>query len=263
MNILDQIIATKKEEVALKTSVLPQNTFEKMPLFGRETYSLSASIKRTAFGIIAEHKRKSPSKGQIGQDIHITDIIREYSRGGAAGVSILTDCHYFGGNTEDLLLARASAETPLLRKEFIISEYQILEAKVLGADAILLIAAVLSATELKTLTAFAHSLQLEVLLEIHDEAELEKAIAAQPDLIGVNNRNLATFNTDIETSKRLASQIPNEFVKVSESGIESPSAIIDLMQYGFQGFLIGENFMKTENPGRALSVMIHAVNQLL
>lgn len=263
MNILEQIIATKKKEVELKSALLPQSAFEEMPLFGRETASFSASIKNTAFGIIAEHKRKSPSKGQIGQSIHITDIIRGYSEAGAAGISVLTDCHYFGGNPEDLLLARASTQTPLLRKEFIISEYQIMEAKALGADAILLIAAVLSANELKVLTALAHSLKLEVLLEIHDEAELEKSIAAKPDLIGVNNRNLATFSTSIETSKSLSSKIPDEFIKVSESGIDAPSTIVDLMDYGFQGFLIGESFMKTANPGEALSIMINTVKQQL
>ena len=164
-------------------------------------------------------------------------------------MSVLTDIKYFGGSLEDLLLARASVSMPLLRKEFIIDEYQVLEAKAYGADVILLIAAVLSKAQIKSLSELAQDLGMEVLLEVHNQDELEKSLMPSLNLLGVNNRNLKTFEVRLETSKSLAELIPNDFVKVSESGISSVEAITQLKGYGYQGFLIGENFMKTENPG--------------
>ena len=178
-------------------------------------------------------------------------------------MSILTDIKYFGGSLEDLLLARSSVNMPLLRKEFIIDEYQILEAKAHGADAILLIAAILSKDEIKQFSELAKSLGMDVLLEVHNKEELHKSIMPSLDMLGVNNRNLKTFEVSLDTSKELSSLIPDEFVKVSESGISSVDAITDLTQYGFQGFLIGENFMKTESPGKSAGEFIKKFEQTL
>ena len=164
-------------------------------------------------------------------------------------MSVLSDGKYFGGSLDDVLVARASCNLPILRKEFIIDEYQILEAKSYGADVILLIAAILSKAEIEQFSEFAKSLQLDVLLEVHNEAELHKSIMPSLDMLGVNNRNLKTFHVSLETSKKLSTKIPDDFVKVSESGIGSVSAIKELKPYGYKGFLIGENFMKTDNPG--------------
>ena len=176
-------------------------------------------------------------------------MAKGYQNAGVCGMSVLTDIKYFGGSLEDLVLARSVAEFPLLRKEFMIDEYQVLEAKAHGADVILLIAAVLNKTEIKELSELAKSLGMDVLLEVHNQEELEKSIMPSLDMLGVNNRNLKTFEVSLETSKQLSTQIPDDFVKVSESGISSIQAIKDLREYGYQGFLIGENFMKTENPG--------------
>ena len=182
-----------------------------------------------------------------------------YEKAGACGMSVLTDGKYFGGSLDDLLTARASVQMPLLRKEFIIDEYQLLEAKAHGADVCLLIAACLTRKEIEHLSQFAKSLGLDVLLEVHNQEELEKALMPSLDMLGVNNRNLKTFEVSLETSKNLSNKIPNDFVKVSESGISSVEAIKDLQQYGYQGFLIGENFMKTDNPTQSA---IEFINQI-
>ncbi len=259
MNILDQIIADKKKEVSLKKELIPTSQLEASALFDRKGRSLALALKNSATGIIAEHKRRSPSKGTINQNTNVGQVAKGYERAGVSGMSVLTDIKYFGGSLEDLLLARASVEMPLLRKEFIIDEYQILEAKAHGADAILLIAAVLTRVEIKTLSEFAKSLGLNVLLEVHNEAELHKSVMPSLDMLGVNNRDLKTFTVSLDTSKTLSTLIPDDFVKVSESGISSIDAIKDLKQYGFQGFLIGENFMKTENPGKSADEFIKLV----
>jgi indole-3-glycerol phosphate synthase len=255
MNILDKIIADKKREIELKKSIISVKQLEGSDLFGRRTVSLSESIK-TSSGILAEHKRKSPSKATINSSFSVEEVVRGYEKAGASGISVLTDSKYFGGSLEDLQLARASVQTPLLRKEFVMDEFQILEAKSNGADAILLIASVLARTEIKQLSEFAQALSLEVLLEIHNVEELEKAIMPSLDLIGVNNRNLKSFETSLKNSFDLADKIPNEFVKISESGIDAPNDILELKKYGFNGFLIGETFMKTENPGQTLENFI-------
>ncbi len=184
------------------------------------------------------------------------EVVVGYQNAGILGISVVTDAKYFGGSLDDLLLAKASANVPLLRKEFIIDEYQILEAKAHGADVILLIAAILTRSEIKQLSEFAHSLGLEVLLEVHNKEELNKAIMPGLDMIGVNNRNLKTFEVSLEQSKELAKHIPSEFVKVSESGISSTDAIKELQTHGYQGFLIGEHFIKTENPGLAAKTFV-------
>lgn len=260
MNILNQIIADKKKEVALKKSVVSALQLEGYELFNSRTISLSKSITNSAYGIIAEHKRRSPSKSEINYALSVEDVVVGYEIAGASGISILTDGKYFGGSLEDLLLAKACAGIPILRKEFVVDEYQILEAKAHGADAILLIAAVLSKAQIRQLSAFAQSLALEVLLEIHNLEELEKSICPTLDMIGVNNRNLKNFDVHLEASIALSNEIPNEFVKISESGIDSSESIKLLQKSGYQGFLIGEHFMKTQNPGESLQQFLSALS---
>jgi indole-3-glycerol phosphate synthase len=249
MNILDQIIADKIKEIALKKQLISASNYERYPLFERETVSLTEALKNSTTGIIAEHKRRSPSKAVINQSLNVQDVARGYENAGVCGMSVLTDAKYFGGSLDDLILARASVKLPLLRKEFIIDEYQIIEAKAHGADVILLIAAVLDREQIKSFSELAKSLKLNILLEVHNMEELEKSNLQNIDMIGVNNRNLKTFEVSTDISKLLSEKIPNEFVKVSESGISSVEAIKELKNYGYKGFLIGENFMKTDNPG--------------
>jgi indole-3-glycerol phosphate synthase len=249
MTILDKIIADKYKEVALKKSIIPVTQLEASVLFNRATSSLAIALRESDTGIIAEFKRRSPSKSVINQSASVQDVASGYENAGVCGMSVLTDGKYFGGSLDDVLLARASVQFPILRKEFIIDEYQIIEAKAHGADVILLIAAVLTRDEIKTLSETAKSLGLDVLLEVHNLEELQKSIMPSLDMLGVNNRNLKTFEVTTDISKELSNHIPTDFVKISESGISSVAAIKDLKPYGYQGFLIGENFMKTENPG--------------
>ncbi|MEM9078014.1 MAG: indole-3-glycerol phosphate synthase TrpC [Bacteroidota bacterium] len=256
MNILDKIVADKRKEVALKKELIPTSQLEASVLFGRDGNSLSQALRNSDTGIIAEHKRRSPSKQTINQNTNVGMVAKGYEKAGVCGMSVLTDIKYFGGSLEDLLLARASVTMPLLRKEFMIDEYQILEAKAHGADVILLIAAVLTQEEIKNLSELAKSLGMDVLLEVHNQKELEKSIMPSLDMLGVNNRNLKTFEVSLETSKSLSELIPDDFVKVSESGISSIGAITELREFGYQGFLIGENFMKTENPGQSAKEFI-------
>lgn len=259
MNILDKIVADKHKEVALKKEVIPVSQLEKSVLFNWQGNSLANALRSSNTGIIAEHKRRSPSKATINHDTNVAQVAKGYQDAGVCGMSILTDIKYFGGSLEDLLLARSVVDMPLLRKEFIIAEYQVIEAKAHGADVILLIAAVLTRNEIKTLSELAKSLGMEVLLEVHNQEELEKSIMPSLDMLGVNNRNLKTFKVNLETSEKLSKQIPEEFVKVSESGISSVEAIKSLATYGYQGFLIGENFMKTENPGNSAKKFISSL----
>ena len=256
MTILDKIIADKRKEVALKKAIIPVAQLEASVFFDRQTASLSTNLRNGSRGIIAEHKRRSPSKSVINNDFSVEEVIKAYENAGAMGISVLTDMKYFGGALDDLVLARASTTIPLLRKEFIIDEYQILEAKAYGADVILLIASVLTRKEIEKLSKCAKSIGLEVLLEIHNLEELEKSVMPTLDMIGVNNRNLATFEVNLDNSKQLSEHIPSEFVKISESGITSVEDIIALESYGFKGFLIGENFMKTSNAGQAAADFI-------
>ena len=256
MNILDKIVIDKRKEVDLRKSLIPVSQLEQSVLFERDTNSLAQRLMANNSGIIAEHKRRSPSKSVINQSLNVQDVASGYENAGVCGMSVLTDVKYFGGAIDDLLLARASCNLPLLRKEFIIDEYQILEAKAYGADVILLIAAILTKAEIKQFSEFAKSLNLDVLLEVHNEEELHKSIMPSLDMLGVNNRNLKTFEVSLETSKLLSKLIPNDFVKVSESGISSVDAIKELQPYGYKGFLIGENFMKTENPGASAAEFI-------
>lgn len=256
MDILEKIIADKRREVELKKSIIPVSQLENSVLFNSRTHSMSKLLQNSSSGIIAEHKRKSPSKQSINSSFTVEEVVNGYQNAGVCGISVLTDMKYFGGSLDDLVLARASTTIPLLRKEFIIDAYQIIEAKANGADVILLIAAVLTRNEIKYLSEFAQSLGLEVLLEVHNKEELQKAIMPSLNMIGVNNRNLKTFEVSLSYSKELANLIPNDFVKISESGISNISAVKDLQQFGYQGFLIGENFMKTDNAGLAASEFI-------
>ncbi|PCJ92665.1 MAG: indole-3-glycerol phosphate synthase [Flavobacteriaceae bacterium] len=259
MDILEKITRDKRREVDLKKSLLPISQLESSVLFGRETVSLANALRNSTSGIIAEHKRRSPSKSVINQSLNVQDVARGYENAGVCGMSVLTDQKYFGGSLDDLVLARASVNMPLLRKEFMIDEYQILEAKAHGADVILLIAGILTQNEIKTLSQLAQSLGLDVLLEVHNEEELHKSIMPSLDMLGVNNRNLKTFEVSLDTSKTLSNLIPEEFVKVSESGISSVDAITELKEYGYQGFLIGENFMKTDDPGGSATIFINEI----
>lgn len=252
MNILDTIIAKKREEVVTRKSLVSNAALEKSAFFSRPTLSLAQSLvhpQRT--GIIAEFKRKSPSKGIINAQADVIEVTNAYTHFGASGLSVLTDEQFFGGTSDDLVKARVN-DIPVLRKDFIIDEYQIAEARAIGADVILLIAACLTPQQVQKLAAFAKSLQLEVLLEIHDETELDH-ICDETDLVGVNNRNLKTFEVDINTSLRLISHMPAHKPGVAESGISSPEAIRTLKQAGFKGFLIGENFMKQPLPSVAFA----------
>ena len=260
MNILDKIIVDKRREVILKKSIIPVSQLESSVFFEKKTISLSDNLRNSTSGIIAEHKRRSPSKAEINYSFTVEEVTKGYEDAGACGISVLTDGKYFGGSLDDLLLARATVNIPLLRKEFIVDEYQILEAKAHGADLILLIAAVLTREEIKSLSVFAQSLNLEVLLEVHNKEELDKSIMPSLDIIGVNNRNLKTFEVNLDFSKQIADQIPDDFIKISESGISSVEAIKDLQTFGYKGFLIGENFMKTYNAGKSAKEFIRQLN---
>ena len=256
MNILDKIVIDKRKEIALRKNLIPLKQLETSVLFERSTISLSEGLKKSTSGIIAEHKRRSPSKAVINQNLNVQDVAKGYEDAGVCGMSVLTDGKYFGGSLDDLLLARASCDLSLLRKEFIIDTYQILEAKAYGADVILLIAAILTKEEIKQFSELAKSLDLDVLLEVHNLEELQKSIMPTIDMLGVNNRNLKTFEVSLETSKTLSNHIPDDFIKVSESGISSIEAIKEWQPYGYKGFLIGEKFMKTDNPGESATKFI-------
>lgn len=259
MDILDEIVAHKRIEVAEQKEQTPARKLyaevEQMMAEGVSKRSLSQALTENDFGIIAEFKRKSPSKGWIKEDGKPEIIPPSYEQNGAAALSILTDEMYFGGSLDYIRKARPLVNLPILRKDFIIDEYQLFQARHIGADAVLLIAADLSKQEVRSLTALAHDLALEVLLELHSEHELDYA-DIEVDAIGVNNRNLGTFITDVQNSFRLASQLPQDKVLVSESGISNPDTIRLLREAGYRGFLIGESFMKTDNPGRALKEFI-------
>lgn len=257
MDILDKIVAHKKKEVEDLRDLYPIKLLEKGTYFDGKPVSLKHYIQREdKSGIIAEIKRKSPSKGVINAHVSVERTSIGYMQAGASGLSVLTDKEFFGGSSEDLKTARSFNFCPILRKDFIIDEYQIVEAKAIGADVVLLIAAILSPIEIEKLGSFAQSLGMEVLLEVHNESELQQSIGKFVNMVGVNNRDLKTFETDVETSKRLAEKIPMEFVKVSESGISTPEIINDLKDYGYEGFLIGETFMTNGRPEKAAKSFI-------
>lgn len=261
MNILDQIIERKKIEVLEAKKNISYQKLEQSILFETPNISLKKSLLSThKLGIIAEHKRKSPSKGIINESFSVEFVTQGYQNAGASALSILTDVDYFDGSMNDLLLARKATNIPILRKDFILEEYQILEAKAWGADIILLIAANLEPKLLANLAKFAASLSLEVLLEVHNKNELLHNLHPNIDFIGVNNRNLKTFDVSIENSLQLADTIPNDFIKIAESGLHSAKEILTLQKAGYKAFLIGESFMKTFNPGEACKKLLDEIN---
>lgn len=251
MNILDKIVAHKKIEVVQAQQQASIQQLENKILFQRHTVSLTHNLlKENSTGIISEFKRKSPSKGIINNKSEAADVVKEYENAGVSGSSVLTDEQFFGGTIQDFISVRECVSIPLLRKDFMIDEYQFIEAKSIGADVVLLIASILTPAQVIVFTDLAKSLQLEVLLELHDETELNH-VYHKVDMVGINNRNLKTFEVDIEQSIRMADKLGNGFVKVAESGISTIETLKHFKQNGFQGFLIGESFMKTANPGRA------------
>ena len=255
MNILDKIIEQKKIEVAQRQSLVSGSNLQVGELYRRNCFSLKQFLlDDTKTGIIAEFKRQSPSKGIINGTADVVDVTSAYTKHGASCLSVLTDEIFFGGSSNDLLRARVN-NIPILRKDFIIDEYQILEAKSIGADVILLIAACLTPERVKELAIFAKKLGLEVLLEIHNEDEL-KHICDDCDVVGINNRDLKTFIVDIDRSIQLSTRIPGGKTKIAESGITDTDTILKLRSAGFKGFLIGENFMKQQDPAIAFASFV-------
>ena len=255
MNILEKIIAQKRVELRHQKEAVSTEMLEKMVQYKNETKSFKQALLQSSTGIIAEFKRRSPSKDWIFKEAQVDEVIPAYEKSGASAISVLTDEVFFGGSLADLKQASQLVQLPLLRKDFVIDEYQIYQAKILGASVVLLIAAALTEKQCYQLATTAHDIELEVLLEIHSESEL-KYITPMVDVVGVNNRNLSTFVTDIQVSLDLGEKIPADFVKISESGISSVEVIRELRQHGFQGFLMGENFMKTHQPGETLKQFI-------
>lgn len=263
MNILDKIVAHKQHEVAESKSLVPVKRLEQSIYFENRVVSMKQYVSDPEkTGIIAEFKRKSPSKGLINGTAEVEQTSIGYMQAGASALSILTDQSFFGGKNEDLTLARRFNFCPILRKDFVIDEYQIIEAKSIGADCILLIAAVLEPKRLQELARFAKQLGLEVLMEVHDKEELERSLNEHLDLVGVNNRNLKTFEVSLDTSLSLVEIIPSQFLKISESGISDPGTLVQLKAAGFDGFLIGENFMKHSRPHQAAYNFINEFRDL-
>ena len=257
-DILEEIIAHKRMEVARQKEAVNLKQLIRLCDLSVPALSMKAALETSATGIIAEFKRRSPSKGWMKEHGDVGVIPSGYEQAGASALSILTDETFFGGSLKDIQIARPLVKSPILRKDFIIDEYQLYQAKAAGANAILLIAACLTIGECKALVAKAHDLSLEVLLEVHQEKELDY-ICPHIDMVGVNNRNLGTFHTDVKNSFRMVELLPKKMLKVSESGISQASTIKTLREVGFRGFLIGETFMKTEEPDKALRELINGV----
>ena len=259
MSILQKIVDRKKEEVAQRKRSSPKEILVSTPYFVRRTISLVEGLQLPgASGIIAEFKRRSPSKGIINDKADPVKVTAGYQLAGASAVSILTDSDFFGGSENDLRACRETLQIPILRKDFIIDPYQLLEARAIGADLILLIAACLSPQQVNGLAEEAHGLGLEVLLELHDEDELAH-VSSNIDLVGINNRSLKTFDVDIQRSLRMASSLPSDMPKVAESGIDDPAQVNMFRSHGYQAFLIGENFMKHSEPEKALKDFINNI----
>ena len=262
MNILEKIIAHKKQEVENRKNLYPVNLLEQSIYFKTPVVSMKKYLLREdKSGIIAEFKKRSPSKGDINPHAKIEAVSIGYMQAGASGLSVLTDEQFFGGKSADLTVARKFNFCPILRKDFIIDEYQLIEARSIGADAILLIAECLEKEQLKQLAATAKSLGLEVLMEVHSIGQLSK-LCDEVTIVGVNNRNLETFEVNIQTSIELAKAIPSDFIKISESGISNPKTILELQEAGYNGFLMGEVFMKTADPAKACLSFIQELEAL-
>ena len=260
MNILKTIANYKLTEVEANKALKPIKSLEKSPFFQRRPLSFTqALLNPKAYGIIAEFKRQSPSKGIINDAAPVMQTVKGYAAAGASVVSVLTDNNFFGGSNEDILSIREGCTCPILRKDFIVDEYQIVEAKAIGADVILLIAAILTPKQIEHLAAFAKKLELSVLLEVHDKEELERSPNDWVDVIGVNNRNLQDFTVDLQKSFELSPLIPDRFLKISESAITEAKTIHDLRAVGYQGFLIGERFMHQAQPEQGLAQFIEDI----
>lgn len=262
MKYLEKIIAHKSKEIAERKSLYPVKLLEKSVYFPTRPVSMRTYLTRKdKSGVIAEFKRKSPSKGWINQFALPGEITLGYMQSGAAAISVLTDTEFFAGNFKDLSAARDENYCPILQKDFILDEYQIIEAKSIGADCILLIAAILDKEQVNSLAKFAHDLGLEVLLEIHSEEELEK-MPEGVSLVGINNRNLDTFDVDLENSEKLLGMLPKDMIKVAESGIHSAKDGARLKSMGFDGMLIGEHFMGTIDPVAACRKFIRSLEKM-
>lgn len=262
MNKLQEIVLEKRKQVEEDKKQFPVEMLEQSIYFNRKCASLTEYITRDdKSGIIAEIKKKSPALGAINPEIKVESLVKSYTQAGASALSVLTDMKFFGGNNSDLISARENTSCPILRKDFVIDQYQVIEAKSIGADVILLIAAILTKEEIKLFTDLAHKLGMEVIMEVHAEKELEK-VYDKVDVMGVNNRNLETMKIDISTSKSMAKLISDGFIKISESGIESPEIVLELKQLGYNGFLIGSYFMKHADPGKACAEFIQQINKL-
>lgn len=257
MTILDKIIERKKQEIKESKSKISLQQLEDSEFFGRKTFSLKETLKSKS-GIIAEFKRQSPSKGVINDKVTPLEVAANYEKYGASAISILTDKDFFGGSFEDILNVRKHINIPVLRKDFMIDEYQLYEAKSIGADVILLIAACLSPAQVQEFIALAHNLDLEVLLEIHTEEEL-KHIDKNIDFVGINNRNLKDFKVNLQHSVDLKNKLPKKVLSIAESGIYSEEDFKFLKGKGFDRFLMGEYFMKDENPGKKFSEFVNNV----
>jgi indole-3-glycerol phosphate synthase len=263
MNILEKIVATKREEVAASKRLFPKPVLLDMPLYHSPKHSVSEAIRSgNTSGVITEFKRRSPSKGWINEHADPALVAMGYAAGGAAAISVLTDTHYFGGSLSDLDKVREKVAIPVLRKDFTIDAHQLYEAKAHGADIILLIAAILSPAQLNELAEEAHSIGLEVLLEIHDEQELLHMCPAV-DMVGINNRNLKNFEVDIEHSIRLQNMLPRHTIRVAESGIHSAGVAAQLLQSGFDALLMGEFFMKQPDPTIAFASFTNQLKNLV
>lgn len=259
MSILDTIVVQKKIEVEAARERLSVKALAGSGYSARTAYSLREKLlAEHSSGIIAEFKRRSPSKGVIYDKADVVEVVKGYADAGVAGCSVLTDPEFFGGCADDLRKAREAVSIPLLRKDFMIDAYQFYEAKNWGADVVLLIAAILSPKQVREFTDIAHDLGLEVLLELHGEEEW-KHMYQRVDMVGINNRNLKTFEVDVERSVRMAEELGKDVVKVAESGISDVAMLRLFRQHGFKGFLIGENFMKTANPALACRDFIQSV----
>ncbi len=263
MSILEKIITHTRKEIAERKTLYPVQLLERSIYFETPVISMCKYLLREdKSGIIAEFKRRSPSKGNINPYAKVEKVSIGYMQAGASALSVLTDEQFFGGKNEDLTEARKFNFCPILRKDFIIDEYQLIEAKSIGADTVLLIAECLDVKQMSTLSKTAKSLGLEVLMEVHSAGQLAK-LTENIDIVGVNNRNLATFEVSIDNSLEISRQIPNNVLKISESGISNAKAIATLKEAGFQGFLIGEYFMKSPNPPKTCEQLIRDVNKLM
>lgn len=260
MNILEKIALQKRKDIESVKEQKSWKDLERMPGFRRNVNSLKKKLESENPEIITEFKRRSPSKPTIHLEARINQIVPAYEAAGAVGISILTDERFFGGTNSDLEEGRELTGLPILRKDFILDEYQIVETKALGADVLLLIAAILSPAEIKQFTTTAKDLGLEVLLEVHTQEELLRNLHPALDMIGVNNRNLKTFEVDLDNSNRILAEIPSEFPKIAESGLSQASTVLELNNNGFNGFLMGENFMKEQEPGVAAERFIKSLS---